>query len=105
MSADLNYVRWGEVSFIGIDNSVPPQLWAWYGEQDEAAEPLFKIDGRELVEYIKRLLQGKVRASDHFGSNALRKAGVPSQTEMYRRLKAESVKLQGKVGEADHLNN
>jgi hypothetical protein len=41
---------WNEVTFIGYDNSDPPQLWAWTGDNDDGAEPLFRVRDVEVVE-------------------------------------------------------
>lgn len=48
---------WREVTHIGYDNSDPPQLWAWNGEQDESAEPWFRIKFADIVETMQELFE------------------------------------------------
>jgi hypothetical protein len=48
---------WTDVDLIALDNSDPPQLWAWNSRGDktaESAEPLFAITGWELAEQLRK---------------------------------------------------
>lgn len=33
-----------EAYYVAEDNSDPPQLWVWYGERDESAEPICRLN-------------------------------------------------------------
>lgn len=40
-----------DVDFIELDNSDPPQLWAWAGEPgDESSEPLFRLPSEGILQ-------------------------------------------------------
>jgi hypothetical protein len=67
---------WTEITFIGFDNSKPPQLWAWKGPNDETAEPLFRVSEADLVERCTHLTAERDEANNRIECYEAMKEGV-----------------------------